>query len=143
MIRNLFAYGTLMCDDIIAAVAGHTPVSVTAVLKNHRRLRVRGEHYPGLTRHRGGQVEGVLYRALEPAVWARIDRFEGLMYERVRVTVELCDGTLAHADTYRVRPKYENRLEPVEWDFQAFLDVGKQGFVREYAGYESVRAQSD
>ena len=143
MKRNLFAYGTLMCEDILSAVADCSPASAAAVLKNYRRLKVRDEHYPGLIHHPGGWVEGLLYRDIKPAAWARLDRFEGAMYERVSVVVEFDDVTLVQADTYLIRPESEHRLEPVEWDFEGFLAHGKDGFVRDYAGYESVRTQSD
>ena len=143
MKRNLFAYGTLMCEDILGTVAGCAPASVAAVLVDHRRLRVRGEHYPGLIRQPGGRVEGVMYRSLEPAAWVRLDRFEGEMYERLAVTVEAADGTLVEADTYLIRPESAHRLEPVEWDFEIFLAQGKEGFVSDYAGYEAVRSQPD
>ena len=143
MNRNLFAYGSLMCEDILTSVAGCTPVSATVVLKDYRRLKVRHEHYPGLIHHPGGSVEGVLYRTLEVPAWARLDRFEGEMYERVAVTVELGDGMLAQADTYLIRPGFEHRLEPVDWDFEFFLAQGKDGFVSDYAGYEAMRSPSD
>jgi hypothetical protein len=132
-----------MCEDILSSVAGCAPVSVAVVLNDFRRLRVQGEHYPGLVRHPGGRVEGVLYHTLEAPAWARLDRFEGAMYERIPVTVELGDGTRVQADTYLIRPESENLLESVEWDFEVFLKQGKDGFVRDYAGYETVRTQSD
>jgi gamma-glutamylcyclotransferase (GGCT)/AIG2-like uncharacterized protein YtfP len=143
MNRNLFAYGTLMCEDILSSVAGCTPAFVAAVLKDHRRLKVRGEHYPGLVRYPGVRVDGVLYRALDTAAWTQLDRFEGAMYQRIPVTVECGDGTLANADTYLIRSESENRLEPVEWDFEVFLACGKEEFVSDYAGYEVVRTPSD
>lgn len=143
MHRKLFAYGTLMCEDILASVAGCSPLSSAAVLRNFCRFRVRDEHYPGLIRCAGGQVDGVLYRELGPAVWARLDRFEGSMYECISVTVETGHGASLQADTYLVRPEFESRLEPVEWDFEAFLVRGKEEFVREYSGYETVASQPD
>jgi gamma-glutamylcyclotransferase (GGCT)/AIG2-like uncharacterized protein YtfP len=143
MSRNLFAYGSLMCEDILGSVAGCAPAFEAAVLKDYRRLKVRGEHYPGLVRHPGGRVDGMLYHALQTPAWVRLDRFEGVMYERVAVSVNLADGTLVEADTYLIRPESEHRLEPVEWDFELFLAHGKEGFVRDYAGYEAVRTQSD
>ncbi len=132
-----------MCEDILNSVAGCVPVSSAAVLKNYRRLKVRGEQYPGLIHRPGGRIEGVLYHNIESAVWARLDRFEGALYERIAVTVESSYGTLAQAETYLIRPESEHRLEPVEWDFGRFLAHGKDGFVRDYAGYECVRTQSD
>lgn len=59
--RHLFAYGTLMCDDIIAEISGSLLSHVSATLRGYRRMCVKGEHYPALVPEAGGSVEGVLY----------------------------------------------------------------------------------
>lgn len=143
MKRNLFAYGTLMCEDILTRVAGSTPAAAASVLTDFRRLVIRDAQYPGLIRYPGGRVEGVLYRDIAAAAWLRLDSFEGEMYERIAVTVEAGDGTLVEADTYLIRPGFEQLLELVEWDFETFLANGKEAFIREYTGYAVVSGQAN
>ena len=50
--ENLFAYGTLMCEDIMQDVAGCRLSCVPAELRGYSRRRVRGEHYPALVEGR-------------------------------------------------------------------------------------------
>lgn len=134
--QDLFAYGTLMCTDIMRAVSGcRTPAGRRAVLHDHCRLVVRGEHYPGLLARRGAAVEGVLYRRLPAAAWARLDRFEGAEYLRRGISVELDDGSHRQAEVYLFRPELADRLEDRLWEPQVFLRHGKAAFEAAYRGY--------
>jgi gamma-glutamylcyclotransferase (GGCT)/AIG2-like uncharacterized protein YtfP len=135
---HLFAYGTLMCEDIMQEVSGCRPSPLKATLTGYSRRRVRGEDYPGLLPWEPGRVEGVVYRDLPEPAWRRLDRFEGAMYTRLGVAVELeCGGRLA-AETYVVHPQWTDRLEEVEWDFADFLRRGKMRFKAGYEGYRHL-----
>ncbi|MEX0937673.1 MAG: gamma-glutamylcyclotransferase family protein [Pirellulales bacterium] len=135
---HLFAYGTLMCEDIFRQVAGCDAARAPAVLQGFSRRQVRGEHYPALLPVDGGRVEGLVYRDLSDAAWQRLDRFEGEMYLRQEVGVELSDGTALPAFTYIVRPEYADRLEAALWEFADFLREGKERFQRHYVGYKAL-----
>ncbi len=135
----LFAYGTLMCDDIMRSVAGCSLSHTRAVLPEFRRYTVKGEVYPALVAHKGGLVEGVVYHAIPHTAWFRLDRFEGEMYERRLVNVVLPDGSTERVYTYVVRPGFEGRLDSAEWDFDTFLRSGKTRFEAEYPGYGAVK----
>jgi gamma-glutamylcyclotransferase (GGCT)/AIG2-like uncharacterized protein YtfP len=136
--KHLFAYGTLMCDDIMAEVSGAQLSPIPATLRGYRRLRVKGEHYPGLIPDAEGQVEGVVYRSVPQSAWIRLDRFEGEMYSREIVQVALADQTVAEAETYVVRADFMDRLDEAEWDFAVFLRKGKGSFCRSYKGYRAL-----
>ena len=57
MSAHCFTYGSLMCDDIMAKVAG-TPLAATpARLDGYRRSPVIGEAYPGMVSMVGEAVE--------------------------------------------------------------------------------------
>jgi len=58
---DLFTYGSLMCADIMAQVAGAQLQSSPAVLNGYRRYLVRGEQYPGIVADADGQVAGIVY----------------------------------------------------------------------------------
>ena len=45
---HLFAYGTLMCEDIMQEVSGCLPEHRRGFLKGYVRRRVKGQAYPGL-----------------------------------------------------------------------------------------------
>jgi gamma-glutamylcyclotransferase (GGCT)/AIG2-like uncharacterized protein YtfP len=136
---DLFAYGTLMCADIMRAVSGCTDLASSAgLLRDHSRLCVRGEHYPGLVPRPGASVEGIVYHAVPADAWARLDRFEGDMYVRACVDVELDDATIHRAQTYLVRPGLSSLLEDRVWKLEDFLRHGKADFENAYAGYAAI-----
>lgn len=132
---HLFAYGTLMCPDIMTEVSGLQRPVTFATLRGYRRLRVKGEDYPALVPDMVGLVTGVIYRDITEAAWILLDRFEGEMYARVGAQVELADGTVAAVQTYVVNGGFGACLEEVEWDFAEFLDSGKERFRMSYRGY--------
>lgn len=135
---HLFAYGTLMCDDIMREVAGFLPIQVPGILKGYRRWAVRDAPYPALVTDQEGHVEGVVYWNVPPSAWERLDRFEGEMYDLRAVEIELKDGTTLPAATYVVRPEFLDRLESSDWEFAKFLRNGKGGFRKHYPGYRSL-----
>jgi gamma-glutamylcyclotransferase (GGCT)/AIG2-like uncharacterized protein YtfP len=138
-VKDLFAYGTLMCDDIMRNVAGCILLHTHAVLRNYRRCTVKGEVYPALVASGGGLVEGIVYHDISDAAWLRLDRFEGEMYERRFVNVVLADGRTETVYAYIVRPEFEGRLGLTEWDFEAFLRSGKASFETDYPGYGALK----
>ena len=133
--KALFAYGTLMCDEIMGEVSGVHPQSAPATLPGYRRLRVKDEQYPAVIPDTDGCVDGIIYRSVPPSVWDRLDRFEGEMYAREMVQVKLGDGSTVPAATYVLRPQFADRLDDEEWDFADFLRQGKGSFRRFYKGF--------
>jgi hypothetical protein len=108
------------------------------LLHGHCRLCVRDEHYPGLVPRPGASVAGIIYHAVPADAWARLDRFEGDLYLRASVTVELADATIRRAQTYLVRPELSGCLEGREWELEEFLRHGKAEFESAYTGYAAI-----
>ncbi len=136
--NDFFAYGSLMCQDIMAQVSGVLLSAVPAVLQEFSRRSIRGEDYPAIIPQAGARVEGVCYRSVPGPAWQRLDRFEGEMYARQIVKIECGDGTRLDAVAYVLQPAFLNLLEPTQWDFNAFLRAGKARFQRRYKGYEAI-----
>ena len=128
----LFAYGTLMCEEIMAEVSGCRLTPLPGTLQGYGRRVVRGQCYPALVPQEEGRVNGLVYLEVPPSAWARLDRFEGEMYARQKVSVELSDGTLVSATTYVVQPEFLGHLDRADWDFDRFLRRGKKPFQEEY-----------
>ncbi len=133
--QNLFAYGTLMCEDIMRKVSGCCLPHVSGNLTGYIRRCVRGEPYPALIPHNRGRVEGVLYLNIPTSAWDRLDRFEGEMYVRQLVEIRLRDNTIIKAQTYIIRPEFRGYLEQSDWSFADFLRKGKTRFEGRYRGY--------
>lgn len=138
--QTLFAYGTLMCAAIMTEVSGLAPAQVAGRLRGYSRRAVRGEWYPGLVPEQGGLVEGVVYRGIPAPVWKRLDRFEGRMYARETVAIELADGSKTDAWTYVFRPQFRRRLSANDWDYLTFLESGITRFRCRYSGYGQLKA---
>jgi gamma-glutamylcyclotransferase (GGCT)/AIG2-like uncharacterized protein YtfP len=132
IMENLFAYGTLMCDDIMREVSGCSLTQIPGTLKGYSRRSVKGKHYPALVPDEEGLVAGVLYRDVPDPAWDRLDRFEGEMYARRVVRIEQSDGAALPAATYVVRQEFLDRLDQSDWDFAGFLRNGKASFQKHY-----------
>jgi len=136
--ENLFAYGTLMCEDIMAEVSGCRLSHMPGTLSGYSRRPVRKEHYPAIVKEDKGRVRGVIYQNVPESAWDRLDRFEGEMYARRRVQMELTDGATLQAEAYVIQPAYAHLLEACEWNFDDFLRNGKARFMKNYKGYASL-----
>ena len=136
--EHLFAYGTLMCEDIMRNVSGCLLSCSPGILKGYSRWSVKGQHYPALVLDETGRVEGVVYQNVPQAAWTRLDRFEGPMYTRELVPIELNDGAILLAAAYVAKPEFLNQLDPTDWNFATFLRHGKARFQRHYKGYLSL-----
>lgn len=135
MMYMVFTYGSLMCDDIMASIAGNCFRVSEAVLRDHQRKAVRNEHYPGMVPSPASSVTGVLYSHVSEQGLKALDAFEGEMYQRVEVDIELPDNKSTRAFTYIIRPAFQRVLSTQDWDFDEFLSNGKQAFLAEYGGF--------
>lgn len=136
--QDLFTYGSLMCEDIMAEVAGLRLGCTPAILAGYRRFLVKDEQYPGVIEAPTGTVAGIVYHGLTPEVWSRLDRFEGEMYDRRPVTVRYENNTETTVDCYIFRPEFARRLTATEWDYAAFLRGGKALFQSQYCGFKAI-----
>jgi gamma-glutamylcyclotransferase (GGCT)/AIG2-like uncharacterized protein YtfP len=143
MSGDLFAYGTLMSGDIMLAVTGHRFPAAPGVLRGFRRNRIRGEVYPGIIPSPEERVDGIVYSNLTEDDWKRLDLFEGEMYVRSAVTVQLGDGTVRQAQTYVLKPQFENRLTSEPWTLEEFLLSGKARFESQYQGFAAVSREKE
>ncbi|WP_031388483.1 gamma-glutamylcyclotransferase family protein [Desulfonatronum thiodismutans] len=135
---HLFAYGTLMCEDIMQSVSGCRLPWMSGILRGYSRKAVTHQVYPALVPDAESCVEGIVYFNVPPDAWHRLDLFEGDMYFREVVEVTLGNGEKASAQTYVAKPHYRVHLEDAAWDHEAFLSSGKMTFEREYIGFRSL-----
>ena len=140
--------GTLMAPGVLHRVIHGTPtpekrqqdyITVRpAVLQHYRRHKVRYADYPAIIPHKGSRVRGSFVTGLNAQDVRRLDIFEGDMYKRDVVKVQvLKDVELGEAapegkgqesevaeeveaQTYVWLEDVEQTLEPDEWDFEAF-----------------------
>lgn len=136
--QNLFAYGSLMCEDIMSAVVGGPLHRTRALLPRYRRLLVKNEHYPGVVPSIDDSVDGIVYHDISPEGWSRLDNFEGEMYSRRLVTVLYENGDEAQVYCYVFKPEFQQQLTAEEWDFDMFLRRDKSFFLTRYPGFKDI-----
>lgn len=129
--EHFFAYGTLMCADLMQQVTGRHWDGAPALLKGYYRRAVTGEKYPALMPGKDGLVKGIVYRDVPDAIWERLDRFEGKMYTRHPVLVTQRDGTELAAVVYVIRPEFLDCLAAHDWDYAGFLRDDKAGIQQD------------
>lgn len=136
--KVLFAYGTLMSEEIIKAVIGFVPEKKQGTISGFRRYAIKNAHYPGVKPAESSSVEGVVYLSIDREAWRRLDLFEGNMYYRREVVVVLDDGVRTEAEVYVVKPEFISSLADHDWSFSRFRKSGKTFFVESYDGFESL-----
>jgi gamma-glutamylcyclotransferase (GGCT)/AIG2-like uncharacterized protein YtfP len=133
---NLFAYGTLMCEDIMLEAAGCYPASCRGILVGYSRCPLKGEVYPAIIPDDKGRVEGILYLDISLKALKRLDRFEEELYSRQSIVINLLDKTTIPAETYCLKSEFLHCAERTEWDFENFLLHHKRSFQRDYNCYQ-------
>ena len=139
---ELFVYGTLMAEQVMRSVCGHTFAPMPATLHDFRRRRVSGEVYPAIIPCPGEKVDGALYCGLNATQLALLDVFEGVMYRRVVVDVKTGSGWRS-AHTYVMSPAYRHALTDKPWSLKDFLSEGIREFVGGYPGFAMLGEEGD
>lgn len=109
-----------------------------ALLQSFRRHRVRHADFPAIIPKEGSSVRGTYVTGLTEGDIFRLDIFEGDMYERQKVTVQILKDSIgqqdavdetrldelvaaeAVAETYVWKQELADSLEEQEWDFEEF-----------------------
>jgi gamma-glutamylcyclotransferase (GGCT)/AIG2-like uncharacterized protein YtfP len=126
MTRHIFTYGSLMFADVWEKVVRGKYRSGAAVATGHARFAIRGETYPGMVAASGQEVAGVVYFDVVAEDLAALDAFEGEVYRRDAVTVQLASGETVDADTYiylDAARLADAPWEPEAFQMQRFLDT--------------------
>jgi gamma-glutamylcyclotransferase (GGCT)/AIG2-like uncharacterized protein YtfP len=117
---RLFSYGTLQFPQVLSAVTGCHLDGDKAVLDDYACYLVEGKVYPGITPEHGASVEGLVYTGIGETHFRKLDRFEGELYERVRVCVTDMEGNPLQAWTYVIRDPMRERLTRTPWNRDDF-----------------------
>lgn len=133
---NLFVYGSLMYEEIWRRLVSREFQRMPARLDGYRRLRIRGEDYPGLVKG-AGTVSGRVWLGVDEDTLKRIDRFEAECYRRVSGRVVNDAGVEMPADFFEIKESHMSLVEDVEWDTREFERSGLARFVAGYAGFKS------
>ncbi len=107
---RLFCYGTLMVPDVWRRVAGRPRPGRPARLPGHALCRVAGTPWPAIVARPGAVTGGLLREHVTAAQLRRLDAWEGGLYRRVRVRVDVGPDRRLPAWTYIIHPRWRRRL---------------------------------
>jgi gamma-glutamylcyclotransferase (GGCT)/AIG2-like uncharacterized protein YtfP len=116
---HLYTYGTLQLPQIISQIVGRPVLGRPARLAGFARYRIRDRVYPAIVESPGAELEGVVYEGLAADELLRLDDYEGPIYERIAVQIEV-EGAALAACTYVLRPEHRARLSTEPWDLVSF-----------------------
>jgi gamma-glutamylcyclotransferase (GGCT)/AIG2-like uncharacterized protein YtfP len=123
---------------VIKLVAGRRFAAEPARLAGFRRSALAGVVSPAVLPAPGAMTDGIVYAGLDAAAVARIDRFEGELYERRALSVALASGAHCEAFVYVLRPEHFALATDADWDLEAFRErhlrdylASCRAFVRE------------
>jgi hypothetical protein len=86
-------------------------------------------------------VEGLVHLDVDEQSLARLDRFEGALYERVPLAIVCADGGQRQAETYVVSPQNRKVLTAEPWSAQRFQSSGALAdFVAHFQGFSRLEA---
>jgi gamma-glutamylcyclotransferase (GGCT)/AIG2-like uncharacterized protein YtfP len=113
--KNVFAYGTLVYPQLVEAVTGRGFESEPATLPRYEAYLVERLCYPAAVESRESRMRGRLYRRVDEVALARLDRFEGIEYERRRVRVETDDGNRIECFAWMPAARLRTRVSVTRW----------------------------
>jgi len=122
---RIFAYGTLLFDDVMEAVVGRRFEGTPARLHGYERRRVQARSYPAIVMAEEKITEGIVFSGLDEETLERLDVFEGSAYVREWVTLETGVGAWA----YVLAPGKEQLLSEQSWDPDDFLLEHGEAFL--------------
>ncbi len=132
---NIFTYGTLMIPAVMVAVAGRYFRSQKATLRDYARFTVKRESYPGIIPMADALTAGIVYFDVDEWSSARLDTFEGDLYQRTSVRVEAQGEEMLNAETYVTKPEYRGYLSFKVWDVKRFIQNDLEAFLSTYQGF--------
>jgi gamma-glutamylcyclotransferase (GGCT)/AIG2-like uncharacterized protein YtfP len=126
--HHLYAYGTLQLPPIISLIVGRQLEGQPATLSGYARFRIADRVYPAIVEAADARVVGVLYRDLDGEEMSRLDVYEGPLYERRHLPVQV-GGAIIAASTYVLKREHAHRLSEEAWDLGHFQREHLEGYL--------------
>ena len=140
---DLFIYGTLRDREVCEKVLGRAVLAddmTPASAANFAIFKVAHVSYPCLLPVSGATAIGALLSGLSAQDMAILDRFEGVNYTRMPITIRLADGSEVISDYYQPNEALQT---DGAWDLALWQKEGKQAFLDRDFNLGGVRAPAD
>lgn len=131
MSYSLFTYGSLMFPQVWRQLVPQERPSYPAYLPNFSRRLIFLDTYPVLIRENQNGLLGTVYSELSDQDIARLDYFEGEIYQRISVDVQTENG-MTSCQTYIPKPQYNPLAMQEQWRGDIFRVVQMPIFLQRY-----------
>ena len=132
---NIFTYGTLMIPAVMHTVTARHFRSQKSILRGYARFTIKGASYPGISPVTDAATEGIIYFDVDKPSLARLDIFEGDLYQRTPIQAETQGGKMLNAETYVIKPEHRDYLSLQKWDVEEFVQNSLEAFLNTYQGF--------
>lgn len=123
---NVFAYGSLMFEDIFLEVTGTSLDAIRATATGWRRFSLEQRTYPGAVPSDKHCIDGVLWLDVPERALLALDQFEGDEY--VRRQIEVLDSA-GHNYVAFIYQWLDLSLTLSDWSIQEFESEHRRGFA--------------
>jgi gamma-glutamylcyclotransferase (GGCT)/AIG2-like uncharacterized protein YtfP len=131
----VFAYGTLEVPAVMEAVTGRRFPACEPSVRGFVRQRLWGQVFPAAVESPGSLLAGRLYEEIDRGTLARLDRFEGRLYERRAVLAQLAAGGERLAELYLLAEHGRGQLLAEPWDRDAFVRLHLEAYLEGCAAF--------
>jgi len=119
MQQDLFVYGTLQVPDVTRRLIGRVISGQPATLSGYRCGVVARADFPGIVPQVGATVPGQLLLNLSVEEIRQLDRYEGELYRRVEVSVQLqASGAQRRCWVYMITGWARHRVTETPWTME-------------------------
>lgn len=127
MSKCVFVYGSLLADEVVAALLGRRPARAPASVAGYARFALKDVSYPSATHTGAGLLSGSLLRGLDDAELSTLDAFEGDEYVSRVVDAELEGGERVSCIVYEWAGGAERQHG--EWSYESWRAQHLNTFV--------------
>jgi gamma-glutamylcyclotransferase (GGCT)/AIG2-like uncharacterized protein YtfP len=131
---NIFTYGTLMIPTVMYTVTNRHFRSQKAILRGYARFTVRAQSFPGIISVPDAITKGIIYLDVDEPSLQQLDAFEGDLYRRTPIRVEIQEDKMLPAEAYVIKRKYRGYLSSKKWDVDDFSQNALESFLETRQG---------
>jgi gamma-glutamylcyclotransferase (GGCT)/AIG2-like uncharacterized protein YtfP len=129
--NNVFAYGTLMMQEVFTIVTGREHDQIPARVYGFSRYSFRDRVYPAMVASSGADfVDGVIYACLPKDSIEALTDFEDQRYRKITVNAELKEsGVKTEAAAFVLPNDSASLIRETEWSLAEFTEKNLESYL--------------
>jgi gamma-glutamylcyclotransferase (GGCT)/AIG2-like uncharacterized protein YtfP len=116
------------------SVTGRCLDPIAATLTGYQRFKFIDRTFPGIIKNKSRSIDGMLYKNIDEQTLEQLDHFEGDMYERYSLDVQV-DDQIKKVFVYVVKDEYKSCLSNKEWDLEEFKRKYLKMYLRDISEF--------